>query len=52
MNTLKIIATTIVVFLVIDLVSLFAWAMSEQTPMVDGYWFGKVTYTIINSIIN
>jgi hypothetical protein len=52
MNTLKIIATTIVVILVLDFVSLLAWAYSEQTPINDGYWAGKITHTIINSIIN
>lgn len=52
MNTLKIIATTIVVILVIDFIALFAWAMSGQTPIKDGYWAGKISHTIINSIIN
>ena len=52
MNTIKIVITTIVVIFLIDFISLFAWAMSEQTPIKDGYWAGKISHTIINKIIN
>ena len=48
---IKVIAIILAFYLMLDMISFFAWVLSEQTPH-DTIYIGSVTKNIISLIIN
>lgn len=49
-NLFRFIALFVGFILLTDIAFFFAWVLTGQTPPVDGFFVGKITWTIISLI--